>query len=373
MYFGQNWRSGTFKFPAAYKFDSPHCGSADIANGGTIVIRLLREAIDLAEAEHIARVLGLAEFYLRALLNGDHFQSAAIFCDDFVPIIPTSGFEEKNATIRGLQARSLRMMGERARAKEILIEIADFPFSTSARQTVLINLALCHQSLDYFGEAKKVADEVVKLNRHSNMGLQAKALIVELDDSDPKRTEKLSRLENVARKKGAMVVANNIALLRALEAGDNPDQVREILMPVVNGPRDKPDFYNKTRAALQLATLSLNADEKLTEGELVYLIGAYHFLFNERMSFLFDQCHEALWRAFESVGDITNLLILFRYSSLYWQLRAGNSKESRYLQKLSKVLGKNISEKVSSLNREAAYYLVRASTQVSAGDTARQT
>jgi hypothetical protein len=359
VYFGQNWHSGIFKFPNAYKFGSPHCGSADIANASTIIIRLLHETIEFAEMKEFARILALSEFYLRALLNGNHYQGAATLCEDLVPIIPPSGFEEKRAIIKGLQGRCLRMMSEHARAKSILLEVADFPCSVSEKQSVLINLALCHQSLEELSEARNVAGQIVKLNRHSNSALQAKALLVELDKSDPERTEKLARIELIARRKGAKVVANNLALLRAREVGDDPDRVREILMPVAE---DTEDFYNRTRATLKLATESLDAGEKLSDAELLHLVGAYHFLFNERMPGLFDRCHDALWRVFTNEKDEGNLLTLFRYSSLYWRLSGRDSKEITYLGRLSKIVDKMISKKLSTLSREAAYYLVRASS-----------
>lgn len=117
IYFGSQWLSGTFKFPAAYKFDDPHCGDADITNASTIVVRLLRETTSTEDSQNAARVLGLAEFYLKALLGGSHYNSAMIFCDELVPLIPNVGFEAKMASIRSLQGRSLRMLGEHGRAK----------------------------------------------------------------------------------------------------------------------------------------------------------------------------------------------------------------------------------------------------------------
>jgi hypothetical protein len=86
----------------------------------------------------------------------------------------------------------------------------------------------------------------------------------------------------------------------------------------------------------------------------------------QRMPALFDRCHDALWRAFENEKDTTNLLTLFRYSSLYWRLKGRDSMEAHYLRKLAKTVGQTISEKVSNLTREAAYYLVRAGAQHSA-------
>jgi hypothetical protein len=368
-YFGPNWSTGTFKFPTAYKFDEPHCRSADIANANTIIIRLLREAISLDDAQQISRILGLADFYLRALAEGSHYHSSMIFCDDFVPIIPQSGFDEKRALIRAKQAQSLRMMGEREKCKAIILEIVSYPFPALTQQSIFIDLALCHQSLGEDEEAREVAEKIVKLDRHSNLGLQARALLIELEDEGPMRAQKLARFETLCRKEGAEIVANNIALLRADEADDDPDAVREILLPVVRAPRDKSDFYNKTRAAVRLAEISLDGGGKLSESELHYLVGSYHFLFNERLPGLFDQCHNSLWRTFEMTGDTVNLLTLFRHSSLYWRLRGKDSQEKGYLKKLTKRIGTTISEKVSNLSREAAYYLVRATAQALLGDS----
>ena len=362
IYFGQQWMTGTFKLPTQYRFDEPHCGSADTANANVIIIRLLREALALENAEQISRVLALAEFYVRTLIRGDHYRSAVSFCDDLVLIIPTSGFEEKSANIQSSHAIGLRMIGEHERCKSTILTIIDYPFSKSACQRILMDLAFCHQSLKQFNDAKQVAEQIIKLDRHSNFGLQARALLIELQTDDPARADKLARMELLCRKEGAEVVANNIALLRAKEAGNDSERIREILLPVVKAPKSKSDFYNRTRAALRLAEISLKNGEKLSDVDLLYLIGAYHYLFNERLSGLFDQCHDCLWKTFETSNDLANLLILFRHSSLYWRLSGRDTKERSYLKKIAKQIGETISEKLSNLGREAAYYLARATT-----------
>jgi hypothetical protein len=248
--------------------------------------------------------------------------------------------------------------------KSILLEIVDFPFSKSTKQSVLIDLAFCYESLDEPDQAKKLAKEIVEIDRHSNAGLQARTTLIELEHDDPKRTEKLIKMEKLCRNQGANVAANNIALTRARETEGNPDEVRRILSPVVKASRDNTDYYNRTRATLKLAELSLNAGEKLSESDLVYLINAYHFLFNERLPSLFDRCHDSLWTTFERAADIQNLLTLFRHSSLYWRLRGRDSKEMVYLKHLSALVENSIADKrLSSLSREAAYYRVRASGQ----------
>src|ERR1051326_165540 len=369
IYFGPQWTVGTYKFPRLYKFDEPHCGSADIANANTIIFRLLKEAVAQEEHDHIARVLGLAEFYLGALKKGDHYQSAAIFCDDFVPLIPVSGFEGKRAAIRLAQAASLRMAGEEGKSKSILLDLMDFSFSNSDRQSLLVDLALCLESLGEKEEAKQAAEKAAKIDRHSFLGLQARSTLIELNEDDPERKEKLARLEITCRKEGALVVANNIAILRARDERKNHDRVREILLPVVKQAKDKSDTYNKMRASIELAELSLKAGEKLSESDLRYLVGSYHFLFNERLPGLFDRCHDSLWISFDRSDDTSNLLSLFRHSSLYWRLIGSENREKRYLSKLVIRVGSAISQKLSTLGREVAYYLVRAAAQAVPGST----
>ena len=365
IYFGSQWLAGIYKFPASYRFDDPHCGNAEIVNANTIILRLLREELAKDEATRAApRVLGLAEFYLKALLKGSHYNSAVMFCEDFVPVIPRLGYEDKLASVKSLQARSLRMLGERERAKAILMEVEKYPFPKATRQTVLVDYALCLQSLGEADEAKRVAQEIVDIDRHSNAGLQARGILVELGKTDPNRAEKLLRIERLCRKQGATVAANNIALTRAAAASDNPAEVRSILAPVMKGARDDSDYYNKTRAALKLAKQSLDAGEKLREADLVYLVGAYQFLFNERIPGMFDQCHSSLWKSFEQSRETENLLTLFRHSSLYWRLRGNDAKEIPYLGRLNKLLGENIGGRSpSKLSREAEYYLVRSAGQ----------
>jgi hypothetical protein len=363
IYFGYQWTGGVFKFPTPYRFDEPHCAAADIANANTIILRLLKEAVTDGDSEQISRVLGLAEFYLKALCNGNHYRSAMVFCDEFVPLIPKSGFSDKRAMIRKRQAQSLRMVGEDRQCKSVVGEIIDYQFSKEDRQDLLLTLALSLQSLGENDEARRTAEKIIRVNRHSNSGLQAQALLIELEPSGPERTESLVQLEDRCRKQKVTVVANNIAILRAREEKQDPDRIRDILLPVVKQSKKNPDSYNKMRAAIRLAELSLKSGENLREVDLRYLVGAYHFLFNERLPGLFDRCHESLWTSFDRSGQVGNLLTLFRYSSLYWRLTANESQEKSYLKKLVTRVGDTISEKLSTLSREAAYFLVRAGAQ----------
>jgi hypothetical protein len=153
-------------------------------------------------------------------------------------------------------------------------------------------------------------------------------------------------------------VAGNIALFRARQARKNPEEVRRILAPLMNS-KSATDYYNRTRAVVDLAEVSLNNGEKLTDSERSTLVRAYHFVFNEQMPNLFDRSHAALWRDFTSRGDISNLLILFRHSSLRWRLRGQDDKEEEYLEKLKAIVGDVVKRALGKIEREVTYYLVR--------------
>jgi hypothetical protein len=252
------------------------------------------------------------------------------------------------------------MMGHEERAKDVVAEIIDYPFSKSSKQSVLLTLALCHQKLGDNEGAKAVASEIVRLDRHSNIGLQARTILIELDANSPQRSEKLLRMEKYARRRGATSVANNIALQLAEASANDPARVREILAPVVkSATRDDAHYYNRTRAALKLAKASFAQGSSLSDSELTNMINAYQFLFNERISTVFDQCHEALWESWTRAGDRNNLLTLFRHSSLLWRLRGADKKEQRYLKELEGKIEPGIDDAGGTLDKETAYFRAR--------------
>jgi len=360
LYFGPNWTNGVLKPSTAYRFNNPHCSSADVANANVIIIRLIKDA-QLSEDEHAAsRAKGLAGLYIKALLSGDHYQSVVTFCDDLLPLISETHYESQHIEIIADFATCLRMIDDDERARDLLLEIVELRSPSYRKQSILLTLCLCYQTLDEIELCKETAQKVIDINKNSNAGLQAKSVLIEVDYDDPKREAKLIALEKTCRRNKADVTANNIALLRAREASDDSDKVREILKTVVQSTGDTKDYYNRIRAIVSLADVSLEAGDPLGERELAHLVGSYHFLFNERLSRLFDQCHESLWKSFDRVKDTDNLLRLFRHSSLYWRLRGSDAQERKYLSKLSHSVGSEGSRKLVSLSREAAYYQIRA-------------
>jgi len=360
LYFGDRWKTGIMKPRPSYRFDNPNCPIGDVQNASAIIVRLFSDASEQGDQREVERSLGLAHSFLGALLQGDHFSGAVNFAEQLLPMISEEINVDHRANLRSGYGRALRMTGDVTKAREVLSEIAEHQFPAATKQFVLLNLALCHQSLGDDDEAKEYAQLAISVDRHSPAALQAQSILIELDNDDARRNHRLIAHEAKCRKQKAFVVANNIALRRARESSDQTD-VQKILEPVMRISSENKDHYNQTRAIIELAQLALRTNSTLGEKEMVQLMKAYYFLFNERLPALFDRCHEALWEGFAARNDPKNLTSLFRYSSLYWRLRGHEDHEKRYIKSLMSDFGSALlTDRSERSTRETIYLSVRA-------------
>lgn len=358
LYFGRDWATGVMKSPPSYRFDNPNCPNGDIANANAIIVRLYNDASASDDEHGMARTLGLARSYLNALDNGDHYHSAVTFCDQLLPNVSVERFEEQVARLKARFGACLRMIGLHERAEKVLLEVEDYPLPSAARQSIFLNLALIYED-DDDDLACEYARRIISIDRNSVVSLQAQTILIERESNDSLREKKLAAHEVKCRRNGALVAANNIAITRAKET-TNLEEKRKILGPVMVVNRDERDHYNQTRAVIDLSKITLNSGKTLNEKELSQLINAYHFLFNERIAGLFDDCHEALWKDFSLIKDQENLLTLFRHSSLYWRLRGRDDRELKYLKLMARDAQKYL---VSKNAREAAYFQARGESK----------
>lgn len=357
LYFGDRWKSGLMKSKALYRFDHAECPIGDIQNAAAIILRLFTDAVEHDDHREVERSLGLAHSFAGALIEGDHFSGAVNFCEQIIPLISEESYSEHRARLLADHGRALRMVGEAQKACDTLLEVAEHPFPSATRQVVLVSLALCYQSLGNGDGAKEYAQLALSIDKHSKSALQAQSILIELDDDATRRQHRLAAHETKCRRQNANVVANNIAIRRAREASDKTE-VKKILAPVMNLSNDNKDHYNQTRAIIELSQLSPTLGDK----EMLQLMGAYYFLFNEHMPSLFDRCHDALWGGFESRGDANNLFSLFRYSSLNWRLRGREEFEKGYIQRAISKFGSALAIETSDRSpRELAYLKIRAS------------
>lgn len=327
--FGEDWRAGSTTWPSERKYSSPKCPSHEVANASEILIRLFRLAIDEADDEQISLLAGLGARFSDALIKGDHFYGASRFCTTFLQLAPHDVDGEIINRVRMNRARALRMTGNRAEAIELLQDLLATDSSKSRKEIILIDLALAYSSTND-PRATETANELLRITKNPHRKMQARSIIIDQDNTDPQRLTKLASLEKEARKKGATVVANNIALDLARSIND-PIEGKKYLDTVVTGGREKGDFYNEIRAYIDIADRQLSQAGTLGNTELVRLIGAYQYLFNQRIPSLFDKCHRLLWQAFSIKGQVSNLLALFRHSSFIWRIRGAETNEQKYV------------------------------------------
>ena len=210
------------------------------------------------------------------------------------------------------------------------------------------------------------AKEAIAIDPRSSLALQAKSIILELSPTGESRDRKLDALERLSRKQNALVVANSIALKRAREIESTDIEKAEVFVRrVLDTTDDSRDFYNRTRATIKMANMKLSSNEPLSEAEQVRLVNSYHYLFNEKLPSIFDDCHRALWRFFGRKGDRVNAMELFRHSSLVWRVRGDLEKERRYAKSVALMLGDLTKQDLNSLDQRTAYCVVRALELVS--------
>jgi len=334
LLFGPDWMAGSKDWPTHLDYSSSKCGNADIANASALLIRLFRIHREKPDSRESVAIVSLAASFAAALSAGAHFTSCANFCRDFIALMGPDDNEEKRANLVRQQADAMRMLGETARAKELYEEIEDFPFPKDTRQHLLIELALCYKASDGT-RAMRYAGEALKINRNNSAGFQAQSIIAEEALVGPERTRKLVDLEKAARRKRFYTVADNLALILAMQTEN--DVEASVLLASVLGRRGD-SFYNQGRAVLELAERKVDAGLPLSHQEVAQLIACYQFLLNERVPWMLNKCHKLLWHVFSERHDWFNLLTLFRYSSMIWRLRSEEYREEDYLLGLRRIL-----------------------------------
>lgn len=359
LYFGDKWGSGEFKQPADYKFDRPQITPFELSNAGIVIQRLLHEAIASDVDSQIEKALRVAIFYCTSLKKGSHYRSVITFLTDFLPHIPKSRFTRFHNLLQHQFASCLRMVKDTNRAKAILLDIKDYGFEADTKLSMLLDLALCHQILGEKEEAIKVSREIKRLDPKSNAALQAESIIIELSTDDPHRNSKRLKHESMARKRGSVIVANNSMLIR-IEEMNNDEEKCEAIFQVITTSKSVNDLYNMTRAIVKLGKLAANSTVSLTLGDQSLLIDAYHYLYNQRISNLFNECHNALWSMFERRNDISNLLKLFRHSSLIWRLRGQEAREMEFARVLIRYLEASNLIEDRTIEKEKVYFSFRS-------------
>lgn len=360
LYFGPNWHTGIFKPPRTLKFDTPGRSASEIINAGIIIQRIAVEAVSSANNKKIAEALALLNSHGAALKRGSYYKAAVELFQDTLPTLSDCVDELQLALTNCIYSSCLRMLeGNEAseRARDIILQVPFEHLDKDVKIDGMLTLCLCYDSLGEISEAVDLAKKIIKLYPKSNAALQARWVVLENDTENPLREKEIFELENLARKRKAYIVANNIALSKAKEHKD-PAQQRDAYEQIISSSLANGHTYSAIRGIIQA---SQTDGYKFAPTDKARLITAYHYLYNEGSVNLFTKCHNSLWKIFESEGDIHNLLQLFKYSSLVWRLRDKEHEENLALTRLQQFISNNLFELIAS-NQVMAYYIVRSST-----------
>lgn len=278
-------------------------------------------------------------------------------CRDILLVLPTETSSLDRGFFELTLANALRMTSNKPEAIKLYEKLKSLPWPNKDLLSLLLNYALSLQSSDKT-EAIALAKKVIALEKRSFQALQAQTLILEVEAEENSRA-KLENIQKNARRRGANVAANNIALNLARDAQDSNELEISLIEVRETAEKDK-DHYNSARAAIQIAKLHVSRGYSIPSHEFGDLIKSYQYLFAQRIGNLFNAAHQLLWDEFEKARDIPNLLVLFKHSSFIWRLDDAEDTEERFSSKLIKLEKKLLQTNALTANSETAYFLSRA-------------
>lgn len=364
FYFGTDWGVRGIKAQTARHFDNPKCGAWEIGNAGTLILRALRQAIESGKKEKIIEIIKLAGAFCADLMKGNHYRSVVSLGDDIKSELRHLQYETPEMMIFSvLYGRALRMSGQQERARDHLKSLDLKKLAKGDAESVLLNLALCYETLGEADSAVATAKECETRSPRTQRGLHAKSIVVSLSDNYAERDKKLREIELKARKLNYHNVANNVAFRRAEHCG-KPEMSKDILQGAMESAFKNGDHYTGVRALVFVADWQLKEGLVMSESEELRLISAYQYLFGERLDVLFNKCHAVLWELFEKTGNTSNLIKLFRHSSFFWRLRGQDNQESQYLKRLADFLTRKIQLARTVVSLELAYFIARTGNAI---------
>lgn len=358
LYFGEKIGQSGFKPPRSLRFDKAGRSNPEISNAAVIIQRLAVDAASTKDTVKINHVVSLIAFHAKALHGGSYFKASGDFFEDIFPIISEYITDRQHAYLTSLYASSLRMVdgdGYSEQARDMILGLELDVLDKSDQIHCELNLALCHHSLKSTTEAIASAEKVISLDRRSSQAIQARWIILQNQPDDPDHDAKYAELSKTAVKRKTHVVVASIALERARKE-TNPATQRTMYENIISEANNNGDTYNAIRAIVALGGATTGNH---TQHDKTRLIQAYHYLYKGGFLYLFNSCHHALWRIFEQERDLTNLLQLFKYSSLVWRLRGTEKPERDAVHRLQAyVTGQAI--EVSASSHTMAYYIFRS-------------
>ncbi|WP_170941610.1 metallophosphoesterase [Cellvibrio mixtus] len=359
LYFGDDWETGS---PSLKKINgNSFSDDANLLhNPHFLITQLLCSSTTWSNPRFASIAIQLCKTYC-AIIGSKNYRLTVTACRDFIRMIPESGFEADVDTINLILAGCLRMMGQHDEAKELIIRLIDIPRSNSARASLLLDYALCLQSLGDV-KASEVASEIIKIFPGTATAAHAQAIILEMQIGVD-NSRKLIKLESETRKKNYVTVANNLTLSRVAKSND-ADESLAALKQVYSTAIANTDRYTAARATVKMAELYIRSGNEIIGEDLNRLIDAYQYFYGERFKSLFTSAHKSLWTIFQQRDEPRNLLSLFRHSSFIWRLQGDEFNEKKYVDILMGASRHLLNTDIRTADQNTGYFLLRATSLI---------
>ncbi|TWR72949.1 metallophosphoesterase family protein [Pseudomonas marginalis] len=330
LYFGRDWMLGKFKLSTEFKFDTYNHSSYAIQNAAILLRRIVNDALSCGEPRAIHNCLALLNFYTAKLDSASQYRYVCDACYNLIPKLIAYGYIPVVQGIVYKYARSLRMLGDKLPAIQFFQNIlSSDAIEKSFKGRVLVDLALCYSETNEKVDALVTAKKVLALKERQSSYYHAKTIVISLG-GELNRLAKLRALEKLCRNKKHFIAANNIAV-QIIAEFESESGRKELYKAVAMRAKSDNDNYNFIKATISHAAIAVKQGDALPSKEIHNLIVGYHYVCSQRISSLFNQAHDCLWLEFERLGEVTNLVTLFKHSSLLFRLTADEVRERRYL------------------------------------------
>lgn len=336
VYFGRDWRVGSYKLNSAFRFSSHRIHSIIEQNADLIITRLISDSLDAEESElkskNVLDRVHVFQYYILRLSDGDKYLYIVRLCAALLPKLSDYDGHNLIKDIRFQYARSLRMLGEHRasiRECELLLQQNNPLIIVASLQ---VNLAYAYESLGELDEAKKIAEGIKTLKAKGDSVYHAKSILLGLSE-DSGKYQKLDRLASKARQEGYTVSSNNMKMEVISELNDPAMQMAEYKKLAERARLDK-DAYNMRGALISWMEIAVEHELPISTSEVDSLVEAYKYACSQRQRGMFYQSHAVLWGLLEKAGQIEVLLQLFRHSSTLQRLTGSVEIELGYLRKL---------------------------------------
>ncbi|MBA1361479.1 metallophosphoesterase family protein [Burkholderia gladioli] len=359
LYFGDKWIIGEPRKLKASDLAKSLGVDGGLGNPHAVINSLLSHHCEFGEFDKLDNCLKITRIFLTELKDRGNYRNCLTACQDFLRLLPgdQQRYVDDRNWINLTQGICLRMLGDHEKACSIFESLEDVGFTKRMKQDLYLSWALAVQNSNA-ELSKSLSEKVISLGKGTFQALQAKSTILEVSEEDPEQLSKLASLEKRARGKKAFVTANNISYFMAHKSNPSDVDKKRRMKEIANSAIKNGNEYSAARAVVAMGTASRNALVQLKNDELSASIGAYHYLFKERMDAIFANCHRNLWFEFKSRNQHDDMLKLFRHSSFIWRLHGDEHREKEYINELATLISNDRSAALLE-GAELGYFITR--------------